>query len=155
MISTSNSSLLPIVAVMFALFAVNSARADDMSDMADWCTKVTAPSNVVICSDPELRRMAVVRNKIFEDARANFSDGDMKEMNAEQRNWVHQYTAACGASVDGPPISYPISQNVINCFKREGRGRIAELVAEMREDFPNYREPSVSGSITYTYDDVQ
>src|SRR5437762_1373460 len=63
----SRNSLLGVFAA--AVLLSGETRADDMSDISDWCTKVTAPSNVVICSDPELRRSAVVRNKIFEDAR--------------------------------------------------------------------------------------
>src|SRR5205814_5416963 len=57
--------------------------------------------------------------------------------------------------VDGPPVSYPIRPDIVDCFKREGRERIAELVGEMRDSIPNYQAPSVSGSTGYTYQDVQ
>jgi hypothetical protein len=75
------STMPAITAIVFLLLAPRAARPDDMSDMASWCaTQATAPSSVVICSDLELRRMAVIRNKIFADARANLSEADMKEL---------------------------------------------------------------------------
>lgn len=129
------------IAAAALLFDAGSSRADDMSDMADWCTKATAPSSIVICSDPELRRMAVIRNKIFADARANLLQEEMGELSTDQQQWIHEYTAACGASVNGPPVNLPIPQDIIDCYKQAGRERIAELVRGLRDTIPNYQVP--------------
>lgn len=140
------NSALALTAATVLLLTIPSAFADDMSDMADWCaTEATAPSSVVICSDPELRRMAVVRNKIFADARANLSPDEMKELETDQNQWIHEYTGSCGASVNGPPMAIPIPLEIIDCFRRAGRERIAELVRQLRDVIPNYQVPAVSG----------
>src|SRR5205085_11937699 len=87
-----------------------------------------------------------IRNKIFADARENFSDEDMKELNADQSRWVREYTAGCGVSVNGPPVRLPVSQDIIDCYKRAGRERIAELVRDLRDVIPNYQVPTVGQS---------
>jgi uncharacterized protein YecT (DUF1311 family) len=144
------SSFLLVAAVgITAFLSPAPAHADDMSDMADWCTKATAPSSVVICSDLELRRMAVIRNKIFADARASFTPDDMKDLSEDQNHWIHEYSADCGAAVNGPPVSLPVRQDTIDCFKQAGRERVAELVRNVRDVIPGYQAPSVSGSSSY------
>lgn len=127
------------------LLAAMPARADEMSDMADWCAKATAPSNVIICSDTELRRMAVIRNKIFADARENLSDEDMRELNADQTQWVREYTAGCGVSVNGPPVRLPVADEIMDCYRQAGRERVAELVRYVRDVIPNYQVPTLTG----------
>jgi hypothetical protein len=82
-------SVLFLAVAVPSLLAGRSALGDDMSDIADWCaTKATAPSSVIICSDPELRRMAVTRNKIFADARAALSVDKMNELTVSQNHWI-------------------------------------------------------------------
>lgn len=137
---------IPVVVLAFGSFG--SALGDDMSEMAQWCTtEATSPSSIIICSDPELRRLAVIRNKIFADARGNLDPDDMQVLQDDQNRWIHEYTAACGASVNGPPISLPVPQEVIECYKQAGRERIAALAHSLREVIPNYQVPSVSGAI--------
>lgn len=140
-----HSVLATTAAATVLLFAAGSAHADDMSDMADWCTKATAPSSMVICSDPELRRQAVIRNRIFADARETLSEEEMKELTADQNHWIHEYTAACGASVNGSPVSLPVPQDITDCYKQAGRERIAELVRGLRDAIPNYQVPTIGG----------
>jgi len=133
-------------ALFIVILATPLAYADDMSDMANWCaTQATAPSSLIICSDFELRRLAVVRNKIFEDARAVLAEDDMRELSAEQNRWIHDYTAKCGAPVNGPPLRLPVSQEVIDCYKKAARERVAKLVKDLRDIIPNYREPAITG----------
>jgi uncharacterized protein YecT (DUF1311 family) len=132
------SSFLLVAAVgITAFLSPAPAHGDDMSDMADWCTKATAPSSVVICSDLELRRMAVIRNKIFAGAQASFTPDDMKDLSEDQNHWIHEYSADCGAAVNGPPVSLPVRQDIIDCFKQAGRERVAELVRNVRDVIPN------------------
>ena len=132
---------LILASISALVLSTGMARADDVSDNAAWCNKVTKPSNVVICSDPELRQLLIIRDKIFTDARANFLPDFMRGMNAEQNAWVHRYTARCGADIDGPPVQFPIRPDIVACFKREARERIAELMDDMRGSFPRYRCP--------------
>jgi uncharacterized protein YecT (DUF1311 family) len=122
------------------------ALADDMSDITDWCAKATRPSSVVICSDPELRRMAVIRNKIMGDARAHFSPEDMQEFSRDQNNWIHEYTASCGADTNGPAINPPIKPEIIDCYRRAGRDRVAEMVRAVREVVADYKAPVIDGN---------
>src|SRR4051812_10023608 len=151
----SRNLMFTFTAMSALVLSMGLAYADDISDNTMWCSKVTKPSNVVICSEPELRRLLIIRDKIFMDAKANFSPADVREMNAEQNNWVHEYTARCGADIDGPPVRFPVRRDIIECFKREARERIAELIGDMRESFPTYQMPKVDGSITYMYQDAQ
>jgi hypothetical protein len=140
-------SVLVLAVAVASLLAGRSALGDDMSDIADWCaTKATAPSSVIICSDPELRRMAVIRNKIFADARAALSVDKMNELTASQNHWIHEYTTACGAPVNGRPVTLPVSQGIVDCYKKAGRERVTELIRYVRTDIPNYQIPIVTGS---------
>ena len=140
-----NLAFLIGIASSFVLNA-GSARSDDMSDMANWCaSKATAPSSVVICSDPELRRMAIIRTKIFADARSNLTDEDMNQLQADQNHWIHEYTATCGAPVNGPPVNLPVSQEIVSCYKVAGRERLAELLRRLRNIIPTYQIPTISG----------
>lgn len=135
-----------IFAVFFAIGA-QSACADDMSEMAAWCaTQASAPSSIVICSDPELTRMAVIRNKIIADARESLSPDEFRRLMEDQNQWLHQYTAACGAPVSGPPIPPPIPQQITDCYKQAGRARMAELQRRLRSVVPNYQIPGVTGA---------
>ncbi len=90
--------------------------------------------------------MAVIRNKILADARANLSPKDMQNLENAQYRWIHQYTAACGASVNGPPVSLPVRQEIIDCYEQAAKGRVAELVRQLREVIPNYQLPMISGA---------
>jgi uncharacterized protein YecT (DUF1311 family) len=99
-------------------------RADELDD---WCAQVKKASSIVICSDPELRQQAIIRNKLFEVARARLGPDDYKALNADQSRWVKSYTARCGVSLDGPVPSLPLPQNVIDCYRRESRARTAYL----------------------------
>jgi uncharacterized protein YgiM (DUF1202 family) len=135
-----------IFAVFFAIGA-QSACADDMSEMAAWCaTQASAPSSIVICSDPELTRMAVIRNKIIADARERLSPDEFRRLMEDQNQWLHQYSAACGAPVSGPPTPPPIPQQITDCYKQAGRARMAELQRRLRSVVPNYQIPAVTGA---------
>ena len=54
------SKKLILASISALVMSMGMARADDVSDNAAWCNKVTKPSNVVICSDPELRRLLMI-----------------------------------------------------------------------------------------------
>src|SRR5437764_15492278 len=83
----------------------NCAMADDTDD---WCAKVTKASNIVICSDAELRQQAETRNHLFEKARQILNPEAYRTLSHDQAAWVRMYTAACGVAVDGPITALPI-----------------------------------------------
>ena len=59
-------------------------------------------------------------------------------MNNDQTGWIKSYTTACGVSVDGPVPSLPVSNQVIDCYRRAGRERIAELTNLLAQHVPGY-----------------
>jgi uncharacterized protein/predicted aspartyl protease len=90
------------------------------------CSGVKLPSSIVICSDPELMRLADERQEAMFEARARVGDDRFSELWEDQKVWVRSYAAACGVPPDRlPPISVPAS--VKACFKRAGEARLAYI----------------------------
>jgi uncharacterized protein/predicted aspartyl protease len=111
-----------IVAVfLWALLGSGTAAAFE-------CTGVTLPRLVVICSDPELIRLADERQKVFDEARARIGENRWPELWEDQKAWVRSYAAACGVPPDRP-LSFPVSASVKACFKRAAIVRIAYIRA--------------------------
>jgi uncharacterized protein YecT (DUF1311 family) len=108
-----------VLAILLALFGSGSAEAFE-------CSGVTLPSSIVICSDPELMRLADERQQIYNEARARLTPEQRKPLLEDQRAWVHSYAAACGVPPDRPP-PVPVPASVIECFKRAAEARAAYL----------------------------
>jgi hypothetical protein len=51
-----------------------------------------------------------------------------QELRSNQRDWVRNYATNCGVPPNQPPPN-PISQSIINCFKKAGQDCIAWLRA--------------------------
>ena len=66
------------------------------------CSGVTLPSSIVICSDPELVRLADERQQAFGDARWGIDPQRDKELLADQKGWVRSYATAYGVPPDAP-----------------------------------------------------
>jgi hypothetical protein len=130
--------LLRAAAILIATAAASSAYS---AELDEWCTKVTKPSSIVICADPELRRLAIMRNKLFADAQQNLTPEGYKLLLDDQWRWIKSYTGGCGIASDGPAPSLPIAQNVIDCCKRAGRERVAYLSAYLGRQVPGYQPP--------------
>ncbi|MFZ2007065.1 MAG: hypothetical protein WAV02_18425, partial [Stellaceae bacterium] len=120
---------------------------EDIDDeLSGWCDQVTKPSSIVICADRDLRQMALIRNKIFADAK-NILPGDaFKQLLADQTAWVKTYSSSCGIAADGPEPSQPISSTVIDCYKREAQKRIVDLVSRLSQSHTGYRPTSLSSA---------
>src|SRR5476651_1196228 len=69
------------------------------AELDEWCSKVTKPSSIVICADPELRRLAIMRNKLF--AQQNLTPEGYKLLLDDQWRWIKSYTGGCGVASDG------------------------------------------------------
>jgi hypothetical protein len=92
------------------------------------CAGVRLASSIVICSDPELMRLADERQQAVFDAQARLNGQQFKALMADQTAWVRAYAAACGVPPDRPP-PFPVPMTVIECFKHAGRARIAYIRA--------------------------
>lgn len=99
------------------------------------CAGVKVPSNIVVCSDPELIRLADERQQAFNHARWGQDGTDLldpphdKELWENQRSWVRSYATACGVPPDGEVPKLPVSETIKDCFRRAAVGRIAFLRA--------------------------
>jgi TonB family protein len=90
------------------------------------CTSVKLPSSIVICSDPELIRLADERQQVFNEVRWGIDPQRDKELLADQTGWVRSYATACGVSPNAPPPN-PVPPTVKECFKRAAEARIAYI----------------------------
>ncbi len=92
------------------------------------CTGVTLPRLIVICSDPELTRLADERQRVIDEARARIGEKRWPELWEDQKTWVQSYAAACGVPPDRL-LSIPISASIKVCFKQAAIARVAYLRA--------------------------
>jgi uncharacterized protein/predicted aspartyl protease len=101
------------------LLGAGSAAAFD-------CANATLPSSIVICTDPELQRLADERQAAFNQALWGLDPRLGRQLLADQRAWVRSYATVCGVPPDRPP-PIPVPPSVIECFKRAGAARIAYI----------------------------
>jgi CHAT domain-containing protein/uncharacterized protein len=92
------------------------------------CSGVTFPPTVVLCSDPELTRLADERQAAINEARARIGEQAWPALWEDQKDWVRSYAAACGVPPDRPPPN-PVPASVKECFRRAGEARVAYLRA--------------------------
>jgi uncharacterized protein/predicted aspartyl protease len=121
--------LIPHIAFRVALVLLVGWVGDAAADQLDsWCPQAKLPSSIAICSDPELRALAIERQHAFNDARARIGEAKASVLLADQNAWVALYPKACGLASDTPP-SLPLSSPLKDCMARAGRARIAYLRA--------------------------
>lgn len=111
------------------------------AELDGWCAQATRPSSIVICADPELRHLAILRTKLFIDAKRNLPAGQYQNLLNYQNLWIRNYTSACGAAVDGPPVAVPVPQNIIDCYREAGRERVTFLISYLKAEIPYYTPP--------------
>lgn len=90
------------------------------------CSGVKFPPTVVICSDPELMRLADERQAAIYEARARIGEQAWPALWEDQKRWVRSYATACGVPPDRPP-PIPVPASIKDCFKQAGEARIAYL----------------------------
>ena len=90
------------------------------------CDRITLPSSLVICSDPELQAIADERQQVYSDLWARLDPDQQKALRADQNRWVRDYATACGVSPDLTP-TLPPAPSLIECFKSAGVARTAFL----------------------------
>jgi S1-C subfamily serine protease/uncharacterized protein YecT (DUF1311 family) len=134
--------------VLWMMLASGTAAAFD-------CDGVTFPSTVVICSDPELMRLADERREAINDARGRIGEAAWPVLWEDQKRWVRAYAAACGVPPDRPPPS-SVPALVKECFRQAGVARIAYLrgygVASGAAPPPPTSEAATSGRVGPSFD---
>src|SRR3954471_6404352 len=93
------------------------------------CGNATLPSSIVICSDPELIRIADERQAAVNEARVRLSPEQFRQLLDEQKGWIKWYATSCGMPPDGGTPKLPVSPEVRGCFKRAGEARTAYIQA--------------------------
>jgi uncharacterized protein len=92
------------------------------------CAGVALPSSIVVCSDPELMRLADERQEAINEARGRIGEDRFPQLWEDQKAWVRSYATACGVPPDRSPPS-PVPASVKACFKQAAIARIANLRA--------------------------
>jgi len=87
------------------------------------CSGATLPSSIVICSDPELIRLADERQEAIFEARARIGEGAWPAFWENQKAWVRSYALACGIPQDRPP-PLPVPTSIRECFRHAAEARI-------------------------------
>lgn len=113
--------MLIIAFLLSLVIASGTAAAFD-------CVGVTFPPTVVLCSDPELMRLADERQAAIYEARARVGEQGWPALWEDQKRWVRSYAAACGVPPDRPPPN-PVPASVKECFRQAGAARVAYLRA--------------------------
>jgi hypothetical protein len=80
-----------ILAPLTVSLTVGTATAcmADPAELDSWCLQAKQPSSTALCSDPELRELAIQRNHAFEAARARLSVDAYDALLSDQKGWVH------------------------------------------------------------------
>jgi hypothetical protein len=85
-------------------------------------------NQVVICSDPELMRLANDRQVAIDEARARIGEDRWPELWENQKAWVRSYATTCGVPPDRPP-QIPVPISVKECFRQAAEARVAFIRA--------------------------
>jgi hypothetical protein len=123
--SRSGAFNLGILLVAAAFGGAIEASADP-AELDGWCAQVTQPSSIALCSDPELRELAIQRNHAFEAARARLSTEAYSALLREHKSWIRAYSTTCGISETTPP-ALPLPAQTLLCLKRAGLARVEYL----------------------------
>lgn len=92
------------------------------------CAGVALPSSIVICSDPELMRLADERQEAINEARGRIGEDQFPQLWDDQKAWVRSYATACSVPPDRPPPS-PVPASIKVCFNQAAIARIAYIRA--------------------------
>jgi uncharacterized protein len=90
------------------------------------CAGVKLPSTIVICSDPELMRLADERQEAINEARGRIGEEQWPALWEDQKAWVRSYATACGVPPDRPP-TIPAPASIRPTKSSTGRTRATEF----------------------------
>jgi len=104
------SAVLILTLAFGFMLANGAAKAFD-------CSSATLPSSIVICSDPELIRLADERQEAISEARARIGEEAWPALWENQKAWVRSYALARGIPQDRPP-PLPVPTSIRGCLHR-------------------------------------
>jgi hypothetical protein len=99
------------------------ARGDQLDE---WCKGKTTAINFAVCSDDELRKLALERLRAFNEANARLPPDQQKVLTADQNGWALSYPQGCGLNTAEPP-ALPLVSSVKECLADAGRKRLSYL----------------------------
>lgn len=103
-----------------------SALPASADPLDQFCKTARLPSNIAICSDPELRALTIEREQAYNEARSRLDPAGRRQLLAGQNAWVKSYPLACGLQRGVPP-ALPLANSIQQCMAQAGRGRTAYL----------------------------
>jgi hypothetical protein len=92
----------------------------------EWCKGPTTALNIAVCSDDQLRALAIERLRAFDEARRRIGADQQRELAADQNGWAMSYPQACGLPSNLMP-SLPLAPSVKQCLAKAGRERLTYL----------------------------
>src|SRR6266550_5767587 len=117
-----------LIAIGSTIMSAAAAAQMPPSDTLDeWCKTVKLPSSIAICSNPDLRALAIERQHAFDEAKSRLNQEQQKALLSDQNGWVRSYASACGLT-DAPP-QIPLPAAIKDCMAQAGRARVAYLRA--------------------------
>src|SRR5262249_40584775 len=112
----STAGIVGAVAIYSLQAYANPAELDG------WCAQAKLPSSIALCSDFELRELAIQRNKAFDAARSRLSVDAYNALLRDQNGWVRSYSSSCGVSSAHAP-TLPLPSETLAGLKRAGKAR--------------------------------
>lgn len=109
--------------------ATDQAKCDQayQAGQDDWCAHATSPSRIAVCRDPELRALALQRNKAYYDAQARLDPGaSTRALFNDQTTWGESYALAYGITPKFA-LTFPLPPTVKKCMLRAGQSRLVYL----------------------------
>ncbi len=101
------------------------ARGDALDE---WCKAVKTGSMIAVCSDDQLRALAIERLRAFDEAISRLPADQQKLLAADQNGWALSYPQGCGVWSNVPP-PLPIAPEVRECMAKAGQARLVYLRA--------------------------
>jgi hypothetical protein len=121
LVPISSHTIVPVILIFVLSLLAPAASAFE-------CAGVTLPSTIVICSDPELMRLADERQAAINEARVRIGEDRWPELWENQKAWVRSYATTCGVPPDRPP-QVPVPIPVKECFMQAAEARTAFIRA--------------------------
>jgi hypothetical protein len=105
--------LFSVTAIMIGWGA--SVRANP-TELDGWCAQAKLPSSIALCSDPELRQLAIDRNRAFDAAHARLSADAYRALLRDHKGWIRAHSTACGIGETTAPV-LPLAPDTLSCLK--------------------------------------
>ncbi len=121
-----------VAALALAVFLLGGAAAQSADDadarLDAFCKTARLPSDIAICSDPELRALMIERQQAYDQAKNALDPANRGALLADQNGWVKSYPLACGLRPRIRP-KLPLAPAIKQCMVHAGQARTAYLRA--------------------------